>query len=315
MSAYTIEGYLVAVRVREDTRTILVEGPSDRILVERVLADLDCHGRAQRANFAVDTTGLIGAAGGQGARALIEDIHERLPDLRNRFAGIVDREFRSFKLAPGIEDEAPAHQVYNESLFWTRGHSVENYFFHIDAILVYLRLRHARLVSQILVDALQDRLPVLLHWAAALSVGAAEAHVVERFSGVVGPDAWTEGGASIDMTGLAGTLRHRGATTDQIQTFGAAVDRVRAFLIHEEEGEVTRWLSHGHIGTQVVWSGVADLARQHGATLGEVVRIARGDTELKLQCAAEYWERLCDASPSADSPDGRFPLLNWLTRK
>ena len=61
-------------------------------------------------------------------REKVEYIHALAAD-HAKLAGWVDREFRMFAVGPSIVNELKGHNVLDASLFWTRGHSIENYFF------------------------------------------------------------------------------------------------------------------------------------------------------------------------------------------
>src|SRR5262245_16754091 len=99
MSNYTINGYLAALQLRETCRTLLVEGPLDRMFIERLLHELTTRERCKRDTLTVDTVDIVKAEG-NGARVLVELLHATTSAPRTQFGGLVDREYRHFTFTP-----------------------------------------------------------------------------------------------------------------------------------------------------------------------------------------------------------------------
>jgi hypothetical protein len=51
----------------------------------------------------------------------------------HKIVGIVDRMLRDFRRASSVEDTLRQHKVMGR-LIWTRGHSIENYFFQVAVL-------------------------------------------------------------------------------------------------------------------------------------------------------------------------------------
>src|SRR5690242_4673856 len=126
MSSYSPIGYVNAVSIR-NTRTLLVEGRTDKSVVVRLMIELRNQKLLNADNLVIDTADDIQNVPGArlGNREKVEYIHAQIAGFQ-RFAGLVDREFRDFDLAVPA-DHAPHHRVVPQNLFWTRGHSIENY--------------------------------------------------------------------------------------------------------------------------------------------------------------------------------------------
>src|SRR5262249_33609637 len=139
----------------------------------------------------VDTADLVKAPEGViGSRALVEVVHEQANNSGQELGALVDREFRGFDLAPAIKDTIAAHKSVGRLLVWTRGHSIENYFFRADAARAFLRYQFSHLTIP---EAEFDRLfPLFLQWAAALSLALHASGLLDRAKGVCSPTHWNQ---------------------------------------------------------------------------------------------------------------------------
>ena len=120
-------------------RTLLVEGPSDKAIIARLVIELRNRNLLNSDNLVIDTADDIPTAQG-GNRQRVENLHAQIGG-SPRFAGLVDREFRDFDLAIPA-DYAPYHRVVPQNLFWTRGHSIENYFITLGFVVATLEQHH-----------------------------------------------------------------------------------------------------------------------------------------------------------------------------
>jgi hypothetical protein len=112
---------------------------------------------------------------------------------------------------------------------------------------------------------------------------------------------------------VANALAARGAMGPQLATFRASLLRVKN-AAGPHAVEVVRWLTHGHIGTEAVWTAVAKLAAPNGADAHEIEQIARGHRDIKFRHALHQWafEHMptAIAGDASEAPSG---LLTWCT--
>ncbi|MDG0806492.1 DUF4435 domain-containing protein [Pectobacterium brasiliense] len=128
--SYSIDSYITALEMSSKKR-ILVEGRHDRLHLYQLVYKFYPHSKIQ-----IDTAQDIKSsdkATAKNNRLKIELIHSRVKD-KNNIWFLCDREFREFSWADKIEDTLNAHYC-NDSLYWTLGHSLENYFFDSDVII------------------------------------------------------------------------------------------------------------------------------------------------------------------------------------
>jgi len=130
---YNLDQYVSMTKISNRTR-ILVEGKDDRAILRNLL---DTLGKSEgvRIDAAVDLKGTCSVTA-KNHRAKVEKIHMQCQgsaDHRRLFF-LCDREFRSFRVEGEIYDEALEHCI-DGNLFWTLGHSIENYFLSEDVIV------------------------------------------------------------------------------------------------------------------------------------------------------------------------------------
>ncbi|MBL5906020.1 DUF4435 domain-containing protein [Serratia fonticola] len=127
---YNIESYITSLSMSRKKR-ILVEGRDDRKhltnLLERMINGV---------RIKIDTAQDIRSddrASSKNNRLKVELIHSRVKGNEN-ILFLCDREFRGFSLDECMNDDINCHYE-SESLFWTLGHSLENYFFNEEVLV------------------------------------------------------------------------------------------------------------------------------------------------------------------------------------
>ncbi|MEH4624802.1 DUF4435 domain-containing protein [Phytobacter diazotrophicus] len=128
--AYTIDSYITSLSMSSKKR-ILVEGRHDRLHLYQLIYKFNPNSKVK-----IDTAQDIQAsdkAMSKNNRLKIEFIHSRVR-VKDNICFLCDREFREFSLNEKIEDLLGSHYC-NDSLYWTLGHSLENYFFNASVIV------------------------------------------------------------------------------------------------------------------------------------------------------------------------------------
>lgn len=306
------EGYVIGLMARS-ARTVLVEGRHDKWLVDRIVSELDGAGRLGSQPIVVDSTELVRCP--TGARCAVEEVHALVHRLNRPFAALVDREFRDFTLAPDVVDDVACHKVVNGTLFWTRGHSAENYFFTSAVVMGFLQLKFPHCVNQALLVRIESAFEGVLNWAAALSVAALQEELISRLDGAIASDDWVlaaSGTVALSYDAVAHRLTSRGVDGERFKKFCATADRIKVALDAVPGNSIARWLAHGHIGSQVIWTSVGRLVADGGAAIDDVRQVATGFQDLKRRFAIDHWVR--NHVPAtwqgalSEAPEG---LISW----
>ena len=139
---YTPDEYRIYLNTT-DTRHLLVEGPSDKMLFKLLLDEVLRHTSQQFSRDDIDIDSaedFIQFDEPLGNRAKVEAICQdvNLASYADKLVGFVDREFRDFERDPELQDTLGAHKVSGR-LVWSRGHSIENYLFDFGTLREPLR--------------------------------------------------------------------------------------------------------------------------------------------------------------------------------
>ncbi|MDY1000134.1 DUF4435 domain-containing protein [Pantoea agglomerans] len=127
---YSLDSYLTLIKMSNKKR-LLVEGRSDRIHLTNLLNEIGA-AKKIKIDTAKDLRG-IDKQTSKNNRAKIEYVHARAGNKENIYF-LCDREFREFVIDDKLHDNLPDH-FNDKTMFWTLGHSLENYFFSIDVII------------------------------------------------------------------------------------------------------------------------------------------------------------------------------------
>ncbi|MGH7244114.1 MAG: hypothetical protein ACREJD_11925 [Phycisphaerales bacterium] len=308
MSTYSIPGY-VAVAVIRSSATILTEGPTDSKTIKQLIGEVASRLKRKIA-ISVDSAAIIRSPKATlGNREKVEEIHRLAgPTSRDKLACWVDREHRNFAVAAELRDELPHHNVVDKSLFWTRGHSVENYFLHAPYFESFLRIR----LPDIQPPEVLERCGVVLQSAtrcsAGLCIAASECSCLDRMRGLVQVSDWQINGsdASLDPATLYDRLHHRGIDrplADKMFQRAAEVEALNA----RPAGTHTQ-VGQGHLMLELLWAAIGAALLSAGIGEDEISRVAAGFWDEKRAHFVNLWVQT--RYNMADFP---LELVSWIS--
>lgn len=311
--SYSVNGYLNAV-VRRTVATFLVEGPSDRGVICRLLSDQTASAHRQ---IVVDHAALIsdGEASGLGAKAKVlavssaaASLADRFPKLAQQLGTLVDREWDGLTLEPAklvTEWQAPTQ---GHARFVTLGHSIENYNFDRDCILRYLRFGFAEYFSAALEEIITVHYDACLALAGALSFIAQSDGTLSRLGGLLEHQ-------HIERQGTALVLAHgfdAAAAVREISQPEAFRQRVNAATEGWQElikTQHARWVLHGHIGAETIWACVGHLALASGLPVEIARQITRGNKNERRR----FWNEWIATAGTVESRAPLDQAIKWLS--
>jgi hypothetical protein len=283
MSSYTIDGYVAALKLREK-RTVLVEGSDDKKFIARIAFEFAELGRAQKLPFVVDTAELVRAEGPAiGNRTLVEAIHVKAGPEGCLLVCIVDREFREFSIGDSVQDVCTQHVVSGETLFWTRGHSVENYYFESRLFVAFLKRQFAEQIDLAALRSCEREFVGLVLWAAAVSLGVREMELIERSSGAMRVGHWDADGAGrvrLNIDAYSASLLSRGVESERVSELAERIAYYYEVVSKSDPSVVTR-AAHGHLSWEILWSGMGAMLQALGAQKAAVEGVAYGYEDAK----------------------------------
>jgi hypothetical protein len=311
MPAYSFDGYLSALRMRNN-RTLLVEGRTDKKILSIVASFIRGGSAIGGLMTIVDHVDLIASDNHCDARELIERIHSIVGGSGIPFAGFVDREFRLFVLRPELADGFAMHKVVNGSLFWTRGHSAENYLFFVEAVLRFIRLKYSDQLSVDFEEYIRSSFGQIMLIAAAVSLAALEAGTLKRSLGIAKAKSWIVTGddlADFDIDSFISGLIRRDAREESLVVFRASYEHFVEQLKLEGDA-LRRWITHGHLGFELLWSGVGAVVESLRQPQEVVEQLAHGEVDLKYRYMTEVWLDSM-ARNEEEFPEALFAWLGW----
>jgi hypothetical protein len=312
-SAYSISGYIVAL-IQRSSPTLLVEGASDKNAIHRLIAertppvDRECN---------IDHSGLFedDSLGGLGAKAKVSKITEEVqrlaPSIKKlsaSFACLVDREWDGLPSDPKTALEEWEQPIKSPSIFVTIGHSIENYHFHVDCFLDYLRSRFPEHYSSSVEESVGILFPEAIALAGAISCQARDNSCISRLTGLIdiGHIELSPAGRFHLAQEAIAPIKARCDFDARIfvESINSSVDVCWSGLSSNPN---SRWLLHGHIGSDVLWAcvGLATTKAGAPATIGE--QISKGFQAERRRCWLTWLSRV--------SQDLREPLdqaVEWL---
>jgi hypothetical protein len=308
--SYSIDGYLAALKIRA-APTILLEGVTDRKITARVIAGLEEYKVIRAGLIQIDTVDLIdGRSVMLDGRQLVEHLHSKATSEGFSLAALVDREFREFHIAETIADKVEDHMVIDGSLFWTRGHSIENYFFEGKHITAFLKFHCPENLPGTCYQYVAASLPHLYVWAAAFSIAAFRSGILRKCRGLVKLRHWDEadGTVKLNLQAIETDLKARSIRPEAVINFIQTTTQYHQKCLDLIDKSVSRWIAHGHLGQEIIWSGIGKLLQSIGVEPAVVNAIGHGQVELKLRKSADLWFEEILAG-TAVSPDA---LWSWV---
>jgi len=295
MSHYSVNGYIAALRTRTTSKTLFVEGTDDKKAIACLLSRLVMAGKITARNIIIDSAELIKEKPHPGNRQIVEKVHAGIQGGINasEFFAVVDREFRDFEFGPPTIDQSNGHNGAAANLMWTRGHSMENYSFESTLISTFLlRMVPEHVNSDQIRDA-AGSVRSLLQWCAAFSIACARRQTIVKASGCLTADVWEINGVgeiALSHRHLSDVFLARNVDSVVVQSLLGDVEMYHsAFTQNPNADSLVKWISHGHLGTEGLWSGVGWFLQQRGVAPSIVEIVSSGHKEVKLRIAAEIW--------------------------
>jgi hypothetical protein len=283
---------------------LLVEGKSDKRLFTLLL---------------VDCAECIRNEDPMGNREKVEAVCNPLSSTvhAEKIVGFVDREFRGFEISDTLIDHLSTHRSANQ-IVWSRGHSVENYFFSLEVLKIPLRSITNTCFYEEALELLERSLPSIIRLATAVSMSALETDLLSLLGRSVTPELLrtSDSRISIDQEAWLQSLQNRNKL-DRTR----AVETLHAFLLWSDrlegvDDDTCKWACHGHIGLSIILASYVSLLElvvrknESSDPRGEAA-IQRLDVATMMCIFGERWVSLC-ISGSVDSPIDTLKEIGFI---
>lgn len=284
MSAYSLQAYLLAVKLRS-AKTILVEGATDKRVIGRLLLEQQLASNS-RTNYVIDEVGIVSSdtLSGKGCKEKVEIVAASLISIKKRVNWLVDREWEGFDLnnlpqkISELPDAAWGHR--------TKGHSIENYWINEHALSDYLKAFYgAQLPAQYFVE-LRTRFSSMLRLATAYSFVAQRFGAITKCCGAISASHLSWNGTHYVVSAAFNVVMECRKISSDIAT--AICDEFQKVTLQELPTSSLQWLCHGHLGEEMIRACSANLAAAHGCELKVVDSIERGFRQEKAAHHADW---------------------------
>jgi Protein of unknown function (DUF4435) len=242
-----------------------VEGNDDSIFFQLIKDELI---KKSNENNLVDLTSIeietpvcIKAPDGEilGNRGKIELICNTADQIsfRGLLLGFVDREFREFALDGKIQDILNSHNKVGR-VIWSRGHSLENYFFEFEKLRDGLRdygINSSYPIVEVL-DLFKFNFDEIVDTACAISLSAKKNSLIEVIENSLDSSIFdfTDNQIKFNLTKWDHFLYSKKKLDESRRTSLIVEFNNFSTMINDCEDQTTRWLCHGHIGIKFIYS-------------------------------------------------------------
>jgi hypothetical protein len=294
---------------------LLVEGKSDKRLFTLLLGEM----MGPDHQIIVDCAECIRNEDPMGNREKVEAVCNPLSSTvhAEKIVGFVDREFRGFEISDTLIDHLSTHRSANQ-IVWSRGHSVENYFFSLEVLKIPLRSITNTCFYEEALELLERSLPSIIRLATAVSMSALETDLLSLLGRSVTPELLrtSDSRISIDQEAWLQSLQNRNKL-DRTR----AVETLHAFLLWSDrlegvDDDTCKWACHGHIGLSIILASYVSLLElvvrknESSDPRGEAA-IQRLDVATMMCIFGERWVSLC-ISGSVDSPIDTLKEIGFI---
>lgn len=276
---YSINGYLNKI-LRSSAKTLLVEGATDKLAITRIAAQ---HGALREELSVIDSSELISddTTCGMGNKQKIIALQNAVVQIgADRFSEklrtLQDREwdglgFQQMQLA---DDWTPPDQ--HEHCFTTIGHSIENYYISTDYIKCFIRdyyPQHARIEFFEQIDLRFDE---AASFAVSFSLAVRDSEQITRCSGLLNPNHIQSNGLFFELLPSFDEALLARAAPAGCNIYLKTNHSNTSYWRRYQAAHCIKWLIHGHIGLDAIWSCVGLIAAELGFSGDAVFEITRG---------------------------------------
>jgi hypothetical protein len=314
---YKPEEYLRYIKMSKK-KHLLVEGKEDKRIFNLLLDELKHKSNIlARENSDIDTAEMLSFDDTPNNRERVKVICQKVqekPDAE-KLVGFVDREFEEFEYNSDIEDKLKKHEVQGR-LIWSRGHSIENYFF--DFLILRNSFRDLVVIDYFAqsLEIFEKIMEQTIEIACAVSLAAKELGKLQRIENIISWQTIQLTDEKIEI--VIGTWQKKlsveyGFTKEETRSF---IEKYTAWhqIVKLADFQVVRWLCHGHIGMKFIWAAYSCCVYHicsnglHGSPTTEVSRVDKIDKYTRTHVCASWWAREAISS-RCDYPTEIIQLL------
>lgn len=308
MSKHSLSAYRIVLRMRT-ARTLLVEGDTDKTVIQRLLLEQPAEERPISSRPVIDTPTLLSdeALSGLGHKDQVKLIAESCASDASRFMALIDREWEDFN-SNSMELTVHDHEyrAMTTTLVKTFGHSIENYFFDSSIFTSLLCRQFPGDMNNGIRRLIRELFPKACELALIYSLTAKDMQLISRLTGLISRRhiELEENRFTINEIFFR-DLQGRSAEIEQVASFSTRLNDIQTKVTNRSpDSTTTKWANHGHLGGEAIWACIAKVLERSGVSNDICDQVERGMRNDKLKHGADI---------IAAGPHERRPL-EWLAR-
>jgi hypothetical protein len=293
---FNVNEYKTMIRM-SGRRHLLVEGRGDKRLFKQLLLGFQYDKNSIEIDSAEE---LIGFDERTGNREKVEAACREIQktSAHKMLVGFVDREFRDFDYAGSLVDRCPRHNN-SDGIIWTRGHSIENYYFDIDLLNGTLGNFAKTIHFDEVLDLFSLHFEQTIRIACALSLASRDTRTLSILK-ERGRIEWDMFGfdrknLTFDVERWRNNLLSSPKMNDERVTKVLKQYDFWLGKTTQSDFETVRWMCHGHIGQSCLFSvfgacifEICRLTKQENPEY-QVNKYLRVDEDFKFNALASAW--------------------------
>jgi hypothetical protein len=214
-------------------------------------------------------------------------------------------------------DNAPHHVEMPKNLFWTRGHSIENYFSDLEFVIACLEQHYPEHLPEGYPQIISKAFPSILRSAASITLAlepnnaaAQPSDRLKRVSSMKRLDSWrvhSDGSVEVDTAAFDSALVQLGFNQAAATGFSGRRAGFQSML-QQRDLSISRWICHGHLADSHLWSALGALLQHNGIESKHATQIAWGNRQPQGRASADKWSDAC-AGGNGECPAA---LITWM---
>ncbi|RCJ31799.1 hypothetical protein A6769_29945 [Nostoc punctiforme NIES-2108] len=285
-----------------DNKRLLVEGKEDKHLFRLLLDELYMNKKQEYARIKIDIDSaekLVSVPNATGNRQKVEILCQSIKNeaYKHKLVGFVDREFREFNISNNIYDNLNIHKV-EDQLVWSRGHSIENYFFDFSILRDPLRDLSATEWFNESLTLFEKRIISTIRLACCISLVGKELGKLNLLKDSIDWKVVTITPSNIELLvkKWEECLINKKLKYEEVQKIITLYQYWQP-IIENADFQVVRWICHGHIGVAVIWAVYSRCVYHICSKLGsdkpesEVAKVQGIKEGNRTHACASWWAR------------------------
>ncbi len=172
-----------------------------------------------------------------------------------KLVGFIDREFNEFAYSSSFEDNLKGHKVEGR-LVWSRGHSIENYFFEYSILREHFRGLALDYFSEALEVFSSQFLESILKIACAVTLASKEIGKIQKIEDRIIQDFFqiinNEFLIKLEFFKENLIKSKNDFTLEEAEEFYREYINFQDKITLFKDPQIIRWLCHGHIGIKLI---------------------------------------------------------------